>query len=456
MSDDKPSGFECDRTVDTDGVVGARWWNQALLAAEKDTGRRNVLKWLGLGGLTVATCAVCTDACDDDGGSWFGDDSDNYTFQRKRSLELQKQYGWDFGAPEVALVFDGAVTTPFDPATIATLEQDLAPSTTYAAFHVPTLLQSPAAVPTQRPAEETVPFVPLAQKLRPISTPAMERAYKCGEALAAMLAEKKVPAAILVDLPGPESVAFAAGAAGHFEPVFLLDNWPHPEGVVPSHLALAAAVYYQPLFVKQKAARPAGGMPLFVLDRTRLSPYVDTAGKFDNRYIARVPSLPTLKSATGDRLKWMLYVVRSTADLPELEDLNDAFVAFAGASTPVRAITLDMFSAGADGTYTYASGAPPPAGSDPAKAGGAPPAPIDRFVADYPSDGVYTDSIGGGGGGSSDYHRTHAYHPSSRPTSFSTGSPTDFGTAPIVMAAATGAVLGSRYDRRGSWNRTGG
>ncbi|MBL9105367.1 MAG: hypothetical protein JNL82_30790 [Myxococcales bacterium] len=450
MSDDKPSGFECDRTVDTDGVVGARWWNQALLAAEKDTGRRNILKFLGIGGLTLATCAVCTDACDDEYSLFGGDD--DYSYTRRRSLELQKQYGWDFGAPDVPLVFDGAVTSPFDPASVATLEQDLAP-TAYAAFHVPTLLQSPLAVPTDRPAEETTPFEPLARKLRPVFTPAMEKAYKCGEALAAMLHAKQAPVAVLVDLPGPESVAFAAGAAAHFEPVFLLDNWPHPEGVVPSHLALAAAVYYQPAFVKQKAARPPGSPPLFVLDRTRLNAYVDTAGKFDNRYTARVPSLAALKSATGDKLKWMLYVVRSVADLPELEDLNEAFVAFAGASTPVRAITLDMFTPGPDGAFVYTSGAAPPdAGTAPA------PAPVERFASDYPSDGAYLDSgVGGGSGGSdADARRTHGYHPSTRPTSFSTGSPVDFGTAPIVMAAATGAILGSRYDRRGSWNRTGG
>lgn len=446
--DDKPSGFECDRTVDTDGVVGARWWNQALLAAEKDTGRRNILKYLGIGGLTLVTCAVCTESCDDDG--LFG--GDDYTYERRRSLELQKRFGWDFGAAGVPLVFDGVVTTPFDPATLATLEADLAPAH-YTAFHVPTLLQSPAAVPTERPAEETVAFEPLAKKLKPIFTPAMERAYKCGEALAKMLAEKAIPAALIIDLNGAESVAFAAGAAGSHEPVFLLDNWPHPEGVVPSHLALAAAAYYQPLFVKAKAARPADSQPLFVLDRTRLTPYTDSVGKFDNRYTARLPSPPTLKSATSGKIKWLLYVVGSPSDLPELEDLNEAFVGFASGNVPVRAITLDMFKPAADGSLAYTGGASTPAA--PPNGGAPAPAPSDQFVADYSVDGTYDSGVGGGSGGDS-YQRIHTYRPSVRSTSATGSSPADFGTAPIVIAAATGAVLGSRYDRRGSWNRTGG
>jgi hypothetical protein len=57
-----------DRTVDTDGVVGARWWNQALIEADKTTSRRGCLQVLGVSALTVVTCkVVCGDVgCDDD------------------------------------------------------------------------------------------------------------------------------------------------------------------------------------------------------------------------------------------------------------------------------------------------------------------------------------------------------------------------------------------------------
>lgn len=440
MSDDKPTGFECDRTVDTDGVVGARWWNQALIEADKSASRRSLLKVIGIGALTITTCGVvCSDSCESDDDDY---DPDLYRFERRRSLELQKLYGWDFGASGEALVFDGAVTTPFDPASIATLEQDLAPTTTWASVHVPTLLQSPNATPSSRPLEETVPFEPLAKKLRPISTAAMDRAYKAGQALAKTLGAQKAPVAVVADLSGAESVALAAGAADVFEPVFLLDNWPHPRGVVPSHLALAAALYYQPLFVKAKAARPPNSQPLFVLDRARLTTYVDSSGKFDNRYVAKMPSLAALQAAPGVQVKWLLYVVGTAVDLPELDDLNEVFGFCQGSGVPVRALSLDMFTPGADGGVFYSGGT----GTGTAE---------EQFIADYPPEtggGVTVDAGGGGGA----YAAQRTYHPTYRSNSFLVGSPTDFGTANVALAAGTGAVLGASFDRRGSWNRTGG
>src|SRR5271170_5569626 len=74
-------------------------------------------------------------------------------------------------------------------------------------------------------------------------------------------------AMVVVDLPGPEAVAFAAGAASAFDPVFALDNWPHPRGVVPAHQTLAAAAYCQPLFARRASGSAAPRWPLLVLDR---------------------------------------------------------------------------------------------------------------------------------------------------------------------------------------------
>ena len=116
----------------------------------------------------------------------------------------------------------------------------------------------------------------------------MQRAYAVGEALA-RLAGWRQGLAVLVDLPGPEAVAFAAGAADVFEPVLLLDNWPHPHGVVPSHLTLAALAYYQPRFASQKERVVSA--PLFVLDRARLTAFSEETDRFDNRYYARMPRL---------------------------------------------------------------------------------------------------------------------------------------------------------------------
>src|SRR5512134_2701213 len=112
-----------------------------------------------------------------------------------------------------------------------------------AKYHVGTLVESLFATPITRlpdpqdgrPAPDSAPFKRVADVLMPVVTPAMQRAYGVGEALA-RLAGWRSGLAVLADLPGPEAVAFAAGAATTFEPVLLLDNWPHPHGVVPSHL----------------------------------------------------------------------------------------------------------------------------------------------------------------------------------------------------------------------------
>lgn len=437
MSDEPVKGFESDRAVDSDGVVGARWWNNSLIAADKSASRRGCLKTLVIGAASVAAFkVVCVDSCSGDGY-----DPDAYTYANIGSLDLQRKYGWEFGAAGEALVFDGTANAPFDPAAIAALEQDLSPRT-YAALHVPTLLQSPNATPTERPAEETVAFEPLAGKLRPISTAGMDLVYKRGEALAKLLSEGVAPVAVVADLRGSLSVALAAALADAFEPVLLLDNWPHPQGVVASHMTLAALLYYQPLFVKARAARAPGAMPVFVLDRERLSPYIDASAKFDNRYAARMPSPAALQAATGGELKWVMYVVDAARDLPEQDDLNDMFLAYVAAGVPVRAISLDMFTEVAGGGLGYTGGI-----------GSLKPSGRETFLADYGAAG----EVGGiGQGYLSGSTMPERYTPTARTHPSHVIGASDFATTAVVMSASSGALLGSRYDRRGSWNRTGG
>jgi hypothetical protein len=150
-------------------------------------------------------------------------------------------------------VFDGVETTPFDPAMIARLEQDLSPSVYTVAARADAAAVAERGA-DERPAEETAPFVPLASKLRPISTPAMS-GRTCGEALAGCSRTRRHPGRARGRPAGTRVGRVRGGGAGIFEPVFLFDNWPHPQGVVPSHLVLAAALHYQPLFLKARAAR---------------------------------------------------------------------------------------------------------------------------------------------------------------------------------------------------------
>src|SRR6202011_4393138 len=59
-----------------------------------------------------------------------------------------------------------------------------------------------------------------------------------------------------------------------------------------------------------------------------------------------------------------------------------------------------------------------------------------------------------------------SYVPRARVTPYSSGNPsgaltskprpTSFATVPVVIAAGTGVILGARYQRNGSWNRSSG
>jgi hypothetical protein len=296
----------------------------------------------------------------------------------------------------------------------------------------------------------------------------MDFAYRRGKALAALIDEGARGIAVVVDLPGPESVAFAAGAANSLDPVFAIDNWPHPLGVVPAHETLAAAAYYQPLFAKASTTRSSTATPLFVLDRARLSPYADDRQHFDNRHLARLPSAAKLGELGVERV---LYVAPSYTDVPELDDLNDDFVYDARMGVVVKIVGANAFGPDAPGVH------PPwlPLGTDwneppPANADNAPPcfygwsrATSDSFWLDYP----WLPSAAAQGPASPASNVPPAgrdYVPRARVTPFSSGSatgaatrtmPTNFGMIPMV-AAASGAIIGAEFGRSGSWSRSSG
>ncbi|WP_437737553.1 hypothetical protein [Sorangium sp. So ce1335] len=440
--------FERAEVVDSPGIVGSRWWHKGLVDAPKDASRRSaIMVALGVVGLSgvAAALAVVADGCS-------GDDTE---VQRKRALDMQRSFGWSFGAAQESVTFDGESKKPFDKGALARMSTDLRPADeSLRAYYVPSLFESPYAAPTLVPEGDPAPVTPLGTVLRPIFTPAMDRAYRSGKALASLLLAARTPSglrrdiAVLVDLDGPESVAFAAGAAEAFEPVFTFDNWPHPRGVVKAHLTLAAAAYYQPLF-----ARPPSGprATMLVLDRQRLSAYSDDATQFDNRYVARLPAADALW-ARG--VRHVLYVVPTEMDAVESDDLNDDLVAYRMRQIDVGMIAASVFSADA--------GEPTPAGATdewPPYYYGGRAATHGWFWVDYPwgpppAPVPVEPAVRRPG---------KHYVPTSRATPFSGTSlggaqpvPETFGTVPVVVALGTGAILGAALSRSGSWNRASG
>lgn len=475
--------YSRDRIVDKPGIMGARWWHASLADQESQIARRTAIRNILIAGGVIAgfgaMLAMCVKVASSPSTGATGLPSD-MADQRKTSLDMQKEYGWAFGAVTEPLVFDGVTTKPFRVGALQTLRTDLAPSSAaLKPFFQSTLFDSPDAVPPSLgkldPAE-TVGFKPLLLSMQPIFTAAMDAAYARGRSLASLFASlteaggnpSTAKTALVVDLPGPEAVAFAAGAAAAFDPVFLFDNWPHPRGVVKAQETLSAAAYYQPLFAEAKKRARPGRAPMFVLDRRRIALYVDDATQFDNRYVAKLPTSAAAMQAIG--ANHVLYVVPTRTDVvTETDDLNDEFVAYNTGGVDVKALSLDTFAA----TPGEVDG-----GGVPLKTGAA--AESDTLLAE--SGYVYY------GGARGSHHAFFVDYPWAKParpatarpasnlgkgftpvarsSSYSSGNPSsvvttkprpsNFSTVPVVIAVGTGVILGARYSRSGSWNRSSG
>ncbi len=471
--------FQRDEHVDKPGIIGARWWQEGLAQVDP-VARRSALKYLvGAGvGLGVVGMGIAFAASSSSTQTEHADD--DFRTDNHPALDMQREYGWNFGAATESRVLNGPSPAPFSKSALTTLATDLAPAqAALTPFFVSSLLQAPTALRKTTPAGDPDTFTPLKDALVPIFTPAMDAAYRRGRAFADLFDphhHKDLNSiAVMVDLLGPESVAFAAGCAGTLDPVILFDNWPHPRGVVASHLTLAACAYYQPLFAKARAAMLAAktlAPPLFVLDRARLTSYSDDSKQFDNRYVARIPSVSQLSKLGMSRT---LYVTPTDADV-ELDDLNDDFVYTARQGAQLRTVAATSFASSQSTTTITTSAITNAITNADAGAGavqpplqgvqyfyGGDPSTHEWFWNDYPWTAPYTANNTKHLVEPSFIRTGKSYVPHARVTAFSSGAlagtltpprPPTFGMVPVVVAAATGVILGAKMSRSGSWTRS--
>ncbi|MBI5610877.1 MAG: hypothetical protein HY902_18505 [Deltaproteobacteria bacterium] len=310
-------------------LVGARWWQPSVVdeGGEGSSGRRKALMILGAVVALPIGIAVVANLADDDSA----------IDQIRPSTDLQRESGWDVGSAGRALDWTGAQATDVDGQTtwrshVKSLAADLAPPAPLLPWALPTLLQMPSL-----PLNGS-----LANGLQPIlSAPSMPDAWQVGRALVGQLGV--VPGThrdilLVIDLPGPQSVAVAAALCDAMAPVFVLDNCPHPAGVVPAHRTLGAALYLLPRFLAGRTSRPESAPPAIVLDSARLSPYSDAPDKFDNRYLARMPSPAQLRQVG------VAHVLYLGAGADVLDDLVEPFDSWVKAGIDVRMLQLGDFS----------------------------------------------------------------------------------------------------------------
>jgi hypothetical protein len=450
----RPKPFSRKMYAARDNLVGARWWHDSLHRSAPDPiSRRKAL---------LALATVLGPAAGVGLLVWLFSSADEEVDLTMDALELQRRNGWNFGYFP-ALRFPNPSSLDIDGTTewrdaLSTLAADFAPAqVSLAPFYVPTLLQAPAY-----PGSAT-----LRAALTPMS-PAPDNAdVMRGEAIRSLFEGGQTPQdiAVILDLGGPTSVAVAAGMAPSFDPVFVFDNWPHPLGVVPSHLTLGALLYYRPLFMRLRATRTKRSPPVFVLDRNRLARYMDEETQFDNRYVARLPTATNLQSLGIQRL---LYITPDKSEMLELDDLNADFVAYRDASIDVKVMPLsDLMRPPAQATSSGSAGQV--ATSSGYYYGGyphthfffwqtygwhSPTAAPRSFVRRTPSPLPQVS-------------RGAEYRPAPRPTIFSSRTfgggagigkqkPAGFGRVSVRASKSTGSITAARIGRSGSFGRAGG
>ncbi|MGZ4338292.1 MAG: hypothetical protein ACXVRA_13390 [Gaiellaceae bacterium] len=450
-----PRPFSRQAHFDAENLVGARWWQESLRLRPDPVGRRTALKALLIVGGSAAAFGLVA-------ALGLGGDDDDLRDISMDALDLQKRAGWNVGLP-AALRFPRSSTVDADgkqdwAGALDTLALEMAPSQpALAPYYVPTLFQALSA-PSLR------------QAMNPVPPPPGDDDVRRGQALLSLFRAVDTPTdtAVILDLDGPVTAAVAAGMAPAFDPVFVFDNWPHPLGVVPSHVTLGSMLFYRPLFLRARETRTAPAPPVFVLDRRRLSHYVDQQSQFDNRYVAKLPTSENLRSLG---VRHVLYVVPGKSDLRELDDLNDDFVAFADSGIDVKMMALTDLAAPAD----VAQAAPGTAGSAPVAHyyGGSPHTHLffwntygwhtPRSASPTPRSGARAPALPEPRP-PMNVSNGAAYKPVQRPTIFSarrTGmgagvgkqKPSGFGVVSVRASKSTGRITGLRTGRSGSFGR---
>ena len=153
-----------------------------------------------------------------------------------------------------------------------------------------------------------------------------------------MIPNKKL--GVREDLPGPEAIAYGAALADYANHVLTLDNWPHPNGVVPSHETLGAMLYYADEVAEKKKSVPDDAPTVFIMDSNRLAEYRDAGDVFDNRYMATMPTADNLKAGG---IETLIYATPDDTRQTELDDLNDDFVAYRESGVNVTMMPLTDF-----------------------------------------------------------------------------------------------------------------
>jgi hypothetical protein len=145
---------------------------------------------------------------------------------------------------------------------------------------------------------------------------------------------------LLLDLPGPTSVAVASALASQgVRPVLLLFLWPEPGALVSGGPLSAALLAHVPALLRRRRPQ-ASAQYAFVLGRERATAATaaDLAARFDNRYDLGTIDLPSPARLRGADVVGV--VACRLAAQPPAADLTDYLGALEADGLPVRRLVL--------------------------------------------------------------------------------------------------------------------
>lgn len=310
--------------------ASAPWWDDMLDRREANQ-RIAAAAIVAAGGTLVA----CSKSSEDEARA-VQQDAANAEVD---ALSIQRESGWNVGAQNARVRVDHASSL------------DSLGSNAWAQYREPSRLIAATAPSDEAWRSHESPALiqalgqsSLVSQLTPVSSPALDEAYGRAYALGELIfaSEDAASSLVILDLPGAAAIAAAAGMARDFEPVFWLDNWPHPRGVVPSHQTLAGLLTYAAELETARETRAEAGTAsprVIVLDSNRLAAYSDEPDLFDNRYMADLPTAEQLQSLGVSRVMY----VRPESEDAELDDVNEPLVELAEAGIEVHKIGLGAF-----------------------------------------------------------------------------------------------------------------
>ena len=135
-------------------------------------------------------------------------------------------------------------------------------------------------------------------------------------------------AAVFVDLPGEQSVAWGAALrkAVGAQPVVLFNNWPHQFGLLRLERPLGALLYFAEVVAGTPPVAPS--RPVFLLERSRLGQkeLEPSSRDFDNRFFHPATDFPTAAAFRREGISQIFYVnPRGIGSGSEEDDLNEYF-----------------------------------------------------------------------------------------------------------------------------------